>query len=41
MYDKFFCEGLGLLKNMIELLHFLAKVGYLKTDCIEMRGCIA
>ena len=41
MYDKFFCEGLGLLKNMIELLHFLGKVRYLKTECIEMRGCIA
>ena len=41
MYDEFFFENLGLLKNMMELLHFYAKVRYLKTECIETRGCIA
>ena len=41
MYDEFFFENLGLLKNMMELLHFYAKVRYLKTECIETHGCIA
>ena len=41
MGGKFFCENLGLLKNMVEWLDFHVKIKYLKTDYTEMRKYIA
>ena len=38
---KLFCESLGLLKNMVESLHFHVKIKYLKIEYIEMRECSA
>ena len=41
MCGKLFCENLGLLKNMVEWIHFHVKIKYLKTDCIEVHKHIA